>query len=101
MLEQSVTVESVIFPCCPVPPVCGIQHAELGLLGHFLSFIIDLPLGDRSHISEGCSFLGQKSKFMRGREQKTRKGRTGGNKAVLVQSGGMMCQAVMLPSNGP
>lgn len=38
---------------------------------------------------------------MRGREQKTRKGRTGGNKGVLVQSGGMMCQAVMLPSKGP
>lgn len=68
MLEQSVTVESVIFPCCPVLPVCGIQHAELGLLGHFLLFIIDLPLGDRSHISEHCSSLGQKSKFMGGRE---------------------------------
>lgn len=29
MLEQSVTVESVMFPCCTIPPVHGVQHAEL------------------------------------------------------------------------
>lgn len=29
MLEQSITVESVIFPCCTILPVCDVQHAEL------------------------------------------------------------------------
>lgn len=35
------------------------------------------------------------------REQKARKGKTGGNETVLVQSGRIVCQAVMLPSKGP
>lgn len=29
MLEQSITAESVTFPCCTILPVCGVQHAEL------------------------------------------------------------------------
>lgn len=37
---------------------------------------------------------------MGGREQKARKGRTGGNEIALVQSGRIIYQAVMLPSKG-
>lgn len=33
MLEQSVTTESVVFPCCAVLPGCGVQHAELNWYG--------------------------------------------------------------------
>lgn len=37
---------------------------------------------------------------MGGREQKNRKGRTGGNETALVQSGRIIYKAVMLPRKG-
>ena len=77
-------------------------QARKGFSRSLFLHIIDLPLGDRSHISQLCSVLGQRSKFMGGRGQKLRKGRTGGNETAVVQLGRIICQAVTLPSSkGP